>query len=274
MSFCTTCGYSIKYTHSFCGKCGVRLKNSESKIQSLANSQNLDDESNFEKAVELFVKGKFEESSILLDDVLSHEPKHAKAMELKISSLLSFGIALRFSGGEELTQESLGFHLILFVSLALIFSSGINTSLYLIQQKGIFFKNSNDGSTINLGSDLRRVVNWALGPMQILFFIYTIISLTNYSIVIYLGITITICVCTSVISYYIIMQRDAWNSMFERFSSKIDDMILLEKKHTAILGSTSKDSKISKHPKFCPHCRSNTQIFYDKAYCPKCKNYL
>lgn len=183
-------------------------------------------------------------------------------------------VALRFSGGEELTQESLGFILIFFVSLALIFSSGINTSLYLIQQKGIFFKNSNDGSTINLGSDLRRVVNWALGPMQIIFFIYTVISLTDYSIVIFLGITITICVCTSVISYYIIRQRDAWNSMFERFSNKIDNMILLEKKHTAILGSTSKDSKISKHPKFCPLCSSNTQIFYDKAYCPKCKNYL
>jgi len=188
-------------------------------------------------------------------------------------------VALRFSGGDELTQESLSSLLIIFVSLALIFSSAINISLYLIQQKGIFFKNSNDGSTINLGSDLRRVVNWALGPMQILFFLYTVVSLTNYSLVLFLGIALVICVATSLISYYVIRQRDSWNSMFERFSNKIDEIILLEKKHTAILGSTSKysskkDSKIPHYPKFCPQCRSKTQIYYDKPYCPTCKKYL
>jgi len=189
-------------------------------------------------------------------------------------------VALRLAGGEELTQDDLGVYIIIFVSLALIFSSAINTSLYLIQQKGIFFKNSYDGSTINLGSDLRRVVNWALGPMQILFFVYTMWTLTtNYSIFQILGLALIICVTTSLISYFVIRQRNAWDPMYERFSNKVDEIILLEKKQTAIIGPTSraspkKDSVISKNPKFCPQCGTQTQVLYGKVYCPICKNYI
>jgi len=187
-------------------------------------------------------------------------------------------VVLRLAGGKELNEEDLGFYLIVFVSLALIFSSAINTSLYLIQQKGIFFKNSYDGSTINLGSDLRRVVNWALGPMQILFFLYTIVTLTDYSILLFFGAALIICVTTSLISYFVIRQRNAWDPMYERFSNKVDEIILLEKKQTAIIGPTSKASKknivIPKNPKFCPHCGTQIQVFYDKEYCPTCKNYI
>jgi len=133
---------------------------------------------------------------------------------------------LRFFAGDNLSEVELSAALIVLVSLALIFASGVNIAVYLIQKTGVFFQNKQDGSTTNLGNDLRRIINWALGPMQIIFFIVTISSVLDLGRFLQvLLVALIICFLTSIVSYLIIKRKGGGKRMLDRFSTKIDKII-------------------------------------------------
>lgn len=131
-------------------------------------------------------------------------------------------LLLRFSGIDLSNLVQLSILTIGGVLFSIVFASGINFAIFLIKRKAIFFENKKDGSVINLGSDLRRIINYSLGPLQIIFFIYTIIVESDILFfAISLGIVLLICGGGSVTSY-LILKKHYINKIYDKFDNKLN----------------------------------------------------
>ena len=131
-------------------------------------------------------------------------------------------LLLRFSGIDLSNMAQLSILTIGGVLFSIVFASGINFAIFLIKKKAIFFENKKDGSVINLGSDLRRIINYSLGPLQIIFFIYTIIVESDILFfAISMGIALLLCGGGSVTSY-LILKKHYINKIYDKFDNKLN----------------------------------------------------
>lgn len=130
-------------------------------------------------------------------------------------------IILRIFGGETLDQQQLTVITMLSIFLGIIFASGINFAIFLIKNKAIYCENKKDGSRVNVGNDLKRIINFGLAPIQIIFFTYAIIMENNYiSFFITLGITSLICFIASLTSYFL-LKKHYMNRLYLKFDDKL-----------------------------------------------------
>jgi hypothetical protein len=131
-------------------------------------------------------------------------------------------ILLQISGINFENTTSMMTLTMLYVFNGLIFASAINFAIFLIKKKSIFFENKMDGSKINLGSDLRKIINSGLAPIQILVFLYPLF--TEFDIIvpffISLGLTLGICFIASLTSYFV-LKRHYIEKLYKRFESTL-----------------------------------------------------
>lgn len=107
------------------------------------------------------------------------------------------------------------------VLLSIVFASGLNFAIFLIQKKRVFFENKKDGSLINLGSDLRRIINYGLGPLQIIFFVYLVVMESDILLfAIAIGVALLFCGCGSITSYFI-LKKHYVNRIYEKFDKRL-----------------------------------------------------
>lgn len=130
-------------------------------------------------------------------------------------------LILRFSGIDLDDASHLATLTISSILFSIIFASGINFAIFLIKKRAIFFENKKDGSIINLGSDLRRILNFSLGPMSIIAFIYTII-LESDIILFGIAMSITLAVCAGgSFTSYLMLKRHYINKIYDKFNKKL-----------------------------------------------------
>ena len=107
------------------------------------------------------------------------------------------------------------------VFLGIILASGINFAVFLIKKRSIFVENKKDGSRINLGNDIRRLINFSLAPLQGIFLIYALVIENNIiPFLITLGFTLLICFVSSLASYFILKKRHI-DKLSTRFVEKL-----------------------------------------------------
>jgi len=108
-----------------------------------------------------------------------------------------------------------------FALLALIFGSGINLAIFLMRKRTVFCENIEDSSKVNLSSSYRGRINAALGPIQIIFFVYTFSKETNfYPLFIILGWTVLFFFVSSLTSYFILKRHHHIDKLAKRFEDK------------------------------------------------------
>jgi hypothetical protein len=131
-------------------------------------------------------------------------------------------ILLQISGINFENTTSMMTLTMLYVFNGLIFASSINFAIFLIKKKSIFFENNIDGSKINLGSDLKKIINSGLAPIQILVFLYPLVTEFNIIIPFFisLGMTLGICFIASLTSYFV-LKRHYIEKLHKRFESKL-----------------------------------------------------
>lgn len=104
--------------------------------------------------------------------------------------------------------------------LAIIFGSGINLAISLIKMKSIFCENKQDGSIINFGSLYRTKLNFSLGFLQIIYFIYAASHEANFvAFLISLGISMMIFFASSLFSYHF-LQKHHIQRLLNQFDKK------------------------------------------------------
>lgn len=107
-----------------------------------------------------------------------------------------------------MSDQALFIVLTIVVLLSLLIGSGFTISFLLIKRIGFMMNNSKDGSRINFGSEMERLLVSVFAPLQILFFLNRIMAETSqiqfFATILVLGIT---CIGSSFFSFYIIKRH-------------------------------------------------------------------
>lgn len=108
------------------------------------------------------------------------------------------------------------------ILLSIIFISAINISIYLMKKRAIMFEN-NDGTRVNLGSQLGSMINSAISSTQVISFSYALVQSTGVNAFIaILILSLVICTLSSGFSFFI-LKRKQIPKLMEKFAKKLEE---------------------------------------------------
>lgn len=108
------------------------------------------------------------------------------------------------------------------ISPSIIISSALNISIYLMKKRSIMFEN-NDGTRMNLGSQLGNMINSFMSPIQIISISYVFTqSSSGISFMATLLLSLIICLLGSWFSFYF-LKRKQMTKLMDEFAQKLRD---------------------------------------------------